>query len=119
MAKSNSVTAHFGGGTHVFRFPRVQPGHGTPFADTFSPYGALQRLAAGVWTMDDLLRVLSPRTDAFTPWRADPDIVAVIEAGGPGTYAPLAARVLEAALFGVQPSAEAWDERDPFAVPEA
>ena len=121
MAKVDHVTARFGGEQRVFRFPRSPGGvvHHAPMTDGFSAYACYQRLAAGVWTFHDVLRVLSPLPPGQMIFVPDPSIVAVIEAGGPGTYAPLAARILEAALFGVSAPASRWDERNPFAVLKA
>lgn len=120
MAKLDHVTARFGGAQRVFRYPR-QPGGITHYAvmsDGFSPYACFQRLSAGAWTILDLLRVLSPLQPGEIVYVPDREIAAAIELGGPGNYAPLAARVLQAALFGIEAKDARWDERKPFALPD-
>lgn len=107
--------------------------------------GLLGRFQEGTWLMSDVRAILArahPVTGGmslgyerkpFQSFRAaqlmaalplpqkgvDPlQIDGTLGAAPPITYALLAARVLEAMLYGIEPARAAWDERQPAGPPE-
>lgn len=116
MSRVDHVVAQFGGRERVFRYPRSSglTNLNPHMREDFSPYAAFQRFGLGQWTFEDLVRVLSPKSDPFGLYRPSSEITDVLIKNGPGNYAPLAARVLEAGLFGIAAEAAVFDEREPF-----
>ncbi len=78
-----------------------------------SPYATLERLLVGTWSMDDLetvLRAAYKRTGSIAKNQAD----TVLLREPPGNYVPLAIKIMQAFLFGLDPDKAVFDERDPF-----
>ena len=107
----------------MFRIPPEKTAFGFAFGpgpglQNFSPYGSFQRFAAGIWTVAELSFILR------FAWMGAGDVTrnvfvdTVLTREPPGNYAPLAARVLEAYLLGIDPRLAVFDERDPFKVVE-
>lgn len=113
---ADSISARFGGRDVTFKIERVDlpvfEGH---FGSAFALF---QKLSTGVWTTEDVRRVLSfaatPTTahsmarhclahglSGFGPRPYHAHVDDTLQRNAPGTYAALASLVLGAALFGV------------------
>lgn len=78
-------------------------------------YDLFRRFATGHWTMRELQGVLAEAYGDATGTRSSSAsfIVAdVLTRNPPGIYAPFASKVLEAALFGLEPAEARFDEGD-------
>ena len=110
-AKQDFIDARFDGRKVRFQIPRSEI---APMAlHTFgisSPFEQLQKFAAGTWTVQQVEAVLNcsyaGRCSGYVP-----AVQEVLSSKPPGIYAPLAAKVLEAYLFGIDKERGAFDER--------
>jgi hypothetical protein len=76
-------------------------------------YAQYTRLATGQWTIEDVRApILAGFAGANGGWpiHHEATVDPVLRKNGHGHYVGLAARVIEAALFGVEPDAARWDE---------
>lgn len=115
------VDAIFGGRPVRFRFsaPRelMIPLHYAVALQ--SPFATFQRFVSGLWTMDDLRTVLSVSYEGRgLVFRQVDEVETVLRREPPARYAPLAARILEAFLLGVEERLAVFDEANPFGVTE-
>ena len=87
-----------------------------------SPFEAFRRFADGTWTLKDVRSVLGLSYGGRADLKAIVDggaglprdlhpVRAALASGPPGPYAMLAAQVLEAYLFGIDPKLAKFDER--------
>jgi len=72
-------------------------------------YQVFTRFAGGCWSVRDLETVLSFARSGVA---ADPAVSRILRTQPPALYAPLALKVLEAALFGLDPALATFDESD-------
>lgn len=140
------VDAIFGGKTVRFELARDLPSLLKLEADLGSIRGALGRFESGTWLMADVRTILArahpvgqdifpgltrprahdPLTGALLSTPTAPQmgcdparLDATLGAAPPITYALLAARVLEALLYGVTLDRSRWDERQPVLADQA
>ncbi|MCC0806506.1 gene transfer agent family protein [Methylobacterium sp. W2] len=88
----------------------------------FGPLLALhQRILIGEWRQDEILRVLAVACVGALgrAWAMAPDLEDALSSQPVATYAPLAARILEAHLFGLDPALTRWTEADAFGAASA
>lgn len=114
--KLDAVEAVFGGKRVTFRLQ--QGAHWADVHDVWlGPLLALhQRILASMVTRDEVLRVLS-LSYVGAPQRAlayVPHVEKVLTERPAGTFMPLAARILEAHIFGLSPDLATWDESEAF-----
>jgi hypothetical protein len=114
--KVGQIDARFGGEQVAFR---LEPGaHWAEIHDVWlGPLLALhQRILASISSRAEVERVLSlayvgAKDRALA---SVPEVVDVLDRSPIGTYIPLAARILEAHIFGVEADLARWDEREAF-----
>lgn len=115
MSRTRAITAIFGGQRVVFSLPDG-PRTETVFAGRFSPFKLYQALAAGEWSAFDVRFILTfaygGRGLVYSP-----EVDAVMRRAPAGIYAPLAAKILEAHLFGIALLDADFDEQSALSEP--
>lgn len=109
MSRTRTIAATFGGASATFCIPDG-PRTEAVLIGPLSPFRLYQSLASGDWSPFDVRFIL---TFAFGGRGAvySPEVNAVMRRSAPGVYAPLAAKILEAYLFGIPATDAEFDER--------
>lgn len=115
--KVQQISARFGGAQVTFRLEGGA--HWGEVHDVWlGPLVALhQQIIASLGTHEQITRVLA-LAYVGAPQRAlahVPEVDAVLSRHPVGTFHPLAARVLEAHIFGIDPALAVWNESEAFA----
>jgi hypothetical protein len=118
------VTAKFGG--QEIKFQLAHNARAVAYLETAigSPFAVYKRLAAGNWTVRDVSAVLSFAHPDFAPvlisnvpgipFPAHKAVADALEKNPAGIFAGLAAKILEAFLFGLPEARATFDEGNPF-----
>ena len=112
----NQVDAAFGGQAVRFSLSRDPQACASLEAAIGSPFGAYKRFVANLWTVTDVRLVLAHATPGVWLLHGHTRVAAVdaaLTARSAVTYAPLAVRILEAFLFGLEPARAVFDEDAP------
>lgn len=108
--KQRHVDAEFGGEMVRFDLLRLPPPMLEYLERDSGLIAKLQRLAAGMWTVRDISSVLEAAYQGkhhSQSWTQNEHVAGVLAQEPPGDYAALAANVLQAYLFGIDPDEQA------------
>ena len=112
--KQDHITARFGGRDVTLKIRRdMIERYGEMLGLPAQLYAQYTRLASGQWTIEDVRApILAGLAGANGNWPIHhiATVDAVLRRNGPGHYVGLAARVIEAALFGVDDAGAHWNE---------
>lgn len=109
MSQVDHVDATFGGERVRFRLaPEHLPGFEAAIQGP--AYQCFTRFAGGWWTFRDVEAVLTAALPLDVDAAAARRVQAALRSRPPAVYAVLATKILEAALFGIDPAVAVFDE---------
>ncbi|HZH10561.1 MAG TPA: GTA-gp10 family protein [Microvirga sp.] len=111
--KLHYVMSTFGGEPAMFCLTRRRLEIFEVGLEAGSAFEFLRRLLNGTWATRDLVSLLQDayrEHDGNVNLKAHSHVRAVIEKNGPGHYVGLAAKIIEAALFGIPEKDAVFDE---------